>query len=351
MAWDSLSKKHLFVINPRSFLHFRDINRVIAEITRCFGRIQGEPPSGNAMPDLPSFYSAESPYAIHISRFPRDAIIIIRKYIALAGAETPVRVYAVGGDGVVFDCLNGIAGLPNAELAIVPYGTGADSLQAFGGREFVPVLWSMAEQIKAPAVPADIIDCGNIYALNSCAVGIEAKTIIRSYPVLGALWRLQRRSTAFAETILGIAGVMELLDRDSMEQRYRVQMDDEEIEGAMPFIHIANSPGYPVHKSILPEAVPDDGFLDMVAGWKTSLATRLRFLPGYLRGQHGKLSAHSVYRKVRSVSVSSDQPLCIILDGDVFFATSFNVRVLPQAVRIASPGGRSFTSRILDHAG
>jgi diacylglycerol kinase family enzyme len=350
MAQDSFSKKHLFVINPRSFLHFRDINRIIAEITRCFERARGEPPSSNAIPDLPSFYSEESPYAIHISRFPRDAIIIIRKYIALVGAETTVRVYAVGGDGVVFNCLNGIAGLPNTELAIVPYGTGADSLQAFGGREFVPVLWSIAEQMEAPAVPADIIDCGNTYALNSCAVGIEAKTVIRSYPVLKAFPKLQRRSTVFTEMILGIAGIMEMFDRDSMEQRYRVQMDDEEIEGAMPFIHIANSPGYPVYKSVLPEAVPDDGFLDMVAGWQTPLATRLRFLPGYLKGQHGKFSTHSVYRKVRSVSISSDQPLCIILDGDVFFATSFNARVLPQAVRIASPGGRSFKSRILDHA-
>ena len=351
MDQDSQLKKHLFIINPRSFLHFKDINRVIAEISRCFGRAEGEPPASNALPDLPSFYSAESPYAIHLSRFPRDAVIIIRKYIALAGAETPVRVYAVGGDGVVFDCLNGIAGLPRAELAIVPRGTGVDSLRAFGGREFVPVLWSIAEQIKAPAVPADIIDCGNIYALNSCAVGIEAKTVIRSYPVLKAFWRIKRRFALFSRAILGIAGLLEMFDRDSMDQRYRVQIDDEEIEGAMPFIHIANSPGYPVHKSLLPEAVPDDGFLDMVAGWKTSLATRLLFLPGYLRGQHGKFSTYSVYRKVRSVSVSSDRPLCIILDGDVFFATSINVQVLPQAVRIASPGGRSFKNRILDHAG
>jgi diacylglycerol kinase family enzyme len=352
MTRDSLTKKHLFVINPQSFLNFREINRVIAEITRCFERVQGtsRAPSENDIPDLPSFYSAKSPYAIHISRFSRDAIIIIRKYMALAGSETMVRVYAIGGDGVVFDCLNGIAGLPNAELAIVPYGTGSDFLQAFGGKELVPMMWNIAEQVNAPAIPADIIDCGGIYALNSCAVGVEAKIVIRSYPMLRALRKLRRRSTALTETILRIAGVMELFDTESMEQRYRIRMDDEEIEGILPLIHIANSPGYPVYKSIIPEAVPDDGYLDMALGRKTSLVTRLRFMPGYLKGQHRKFAKYGLYRRVRSVSVSSDQPLCIILDGDVFFDTSFTARVLPQAVRIASPGGRPFKNRMLDHA-
>jgi diacylglycerol kinase family enzyme len=270
--------------------------------------------------------------------------------MALTGGKTPVRVYAVGGDGVVFNCLNGVAGLPNAELAIVPYGTGNDFLQAFGGKEFVPLMWNIEEQVRAPAVPTDIIDCGRIYALTSCAVGIEAKILIRAYPMLNALWKLRRRSAALTGTIIRMAEVMEIFDRDSMEQRYRMRMDDEELEGAMPFIHIANSPGYPVSKSVIPEAVPDDGFLDIVAGWKASLAAQLRFIPGYLKGKHRKFSKHGIYLRVRSVSVHSDQPICVILDGNVFFDTSFNVRVLPQAVRIASPGGRPFANRMADHA-
>jgi diacylglycerol kinase family enzyme len=352
MAQETSSKKHLFVINPRSFLNFREINRVMAEIARCFekGRGAPPPPAGNAGPDLPSFYSPESPYAMHISRFSRDAIIIIRRYMALAGAETPVRVYAVGGDGMVFDCLNGIAGLPNTELAILPYGTGGNFLQAFGGKELVPAMRNIAEQIRAPAIPADIIDCGGIYALNSCAVGTEAKIVLRSYPMLRALWKFRRRSAALTEAILRVAAVMEIFDTKSMKQRYRIRMDDEEIEGAMPLIHIANGPGYPVHKNVVPEAVPDDGLLDMVVGRETSLATRLRFMPRYLKGQHGKFSKHGVYRRAQSLSVRSDQPLCIILDGEVFFDTAFNARALPRGVRIASPGGRPFKNGTPHHA-
>jgi diacylglycerol kinase family enzyme len=344
------SKKHLFIINPRSFIGPRDINRVIAEIVRCFdGPQAARRISGDTLPELPDQYPAASPYAIHVSRFPREAIIIIRKYTALT--KMPVRVYAIGGNGVVFSCLNGIVGLPGVELAVVPYGTGSDFVQALGGREFIPQMRSIQGQIEAPAIPADIIDGGNIYALNSCAVGFEAMAFLNSYPILQALWKLRRRSPALTEMILRIAGVAVVFDKEVMEHQYRVRMDDEEIEGPMPLIHIANTPGYPVNKSVIPEAVPDDGLLDMLVYRNSSPLKCLRYMPAYLRGQHGKRPQVITYRRVRSVSVNSDRPFCIGMDGEVFFDTSFNIRVIPQAIRIASVGGRPFKNRGPDYGG
>jgi diacylglycerol kinase family enzyme len=351
MSQMSSSKKHLFVINPRSFLTSRDINRVIAEIARCFGEpleALQVPPEGIS-PGLPTLYSPESPYAVHISRFPRDAIIVIRKYMALAGEETPVRVYAIGGDGVVFCCLNGIAGLPNAELAVVPYGTGSDFVQSFGGKELIPGMRNIAEQIKAPTIPGDIIDCGSMYALNACAVGLEPMSLLKAYPLLKACWKLRRRCIAFTDTILRVAGIAAMFDAEIAGQRYRVRMDDEEIEGPLSIIHIANNPGYPINRSIIPEAVPDDGLLDMLVYRQFSPARILRRMPSYLKGRHAKFPNDYIYRRVRSVSVRSDRPLCITLDGEVFFDTSITVRVLHQAVRIASVGGRPFKNGSLRH--
>jgi diacylglycerol kinase family enzyme len=347
------SKKHLFVINPRSFLTFRDINRVIAEITGCFGGEAGtfQAPSGGIVSGLPNLYSRESPYAVHISRFPRDAIIVIRKYMALVGEATPVRVYAIGGDGVVFCCLNGIAGLPNAELAVVPYGTGSDFVQSFGGKGLIPEMRNIAEQIKAPTIPTDIIDCGNIYALNCCTVGFEPLSFLKAYPMLKASWKLRRRCIALTETILRIAGIVAMFDAETMGQRYRVRMDDEEIEGPLPIIHIANNPGYPINKSVIPEAVPDDGLLDMIVSRKVSPIRTLQRMHSYLKGRYAQFPHDYIYRRVRSVSVSSDRPLCVSLDGEVFFDTSITVRVLPRAVRVASVGGRPFKNESLNHAG
>jgi diacylglycerol kinase family enzyme len=347
------SKKHLFIINPRSFLNARDVNRVVAEISRCFGGFPAEfeAPSGHNSSGLPVFYSAGSPCAIHISRFPRDSIIVIRKYVTLVGEKTPIRVYAVGGDGVVFCCLNGIAGLPNAELAVVPYGTGSDFVQSFGGKEFIPEMRNIEAQIQAPTILADIIDCGSVYALNSCAVGLEAMSLLKAYPMLKTLWKLRRRFITLTETILRFAGLAAIFDAEFMGQRYRVRMDDEEIEGPLSIIHIANTPGYPINKSVVPEAVPDDGFLDLLVYRKTSAARILRHMPSYLKGRHAQFPTDHIYRRVRSVSINSSRPLCIALDGEVFFDTSITVRVLPQAVRVVSVGGRPFQNGSLNHAG
>ncbi|MDR2313727.1 MAG: hypothetical protein LBE02_04265 [Spirochaetaceae bacterium] len=335
------SKKHLFIINPRSFLGFREINRVIAEIVRCFdGPLAARQFFGDVVPVLPNPYSISSPYAIHISRFPRDPIIVIRKYMALM--KTPVRIYAIGGDGLVFSCLNGIAELPNAELAIVPYGTGSDFTQSFGGVELIPRMRNIQKQIDAPVIPTDLIDCGGIYALNACALGFEGMATLKSYAAFKTLWRIRRRFPAVTEGIYRIAGVLELFDADTMGQYYQVQMDDEKLEGPMSLIHIANNPGYPINKRVIPEAVPDDGVLDMVIYRKSSLLKSLRRMPYYLKGQHGKFPENYLYRRVRSVSISSDRPLCISLDGEVFFDTAFNIRVAPRAVRIAAVDGMPF---------
>jgi diacylglycerol kinase family enzyme len=345
----SSGKKHLFVINPRSFLKSGDISRIIAEITSCFQDFQGalKMSSSSGIMDLPEFYSPDSPYAIHVSRFPRDSLIIIRKYIAIVGEETLVRVYAIGGDGTAFCCLNGIVGLPNVELAIIPYGTGCDFVMSFGGKEIIPEMRNINAQIQAPVIPTDIIDCGNIYALNSCAVGFEAMALRWGYPIMKTFWELRRRFPVVSTAILRTSGIVKLFDKEVMDQHYRIEIDNEKIEGVMGLIHIANSPGYPINLSVIPEALPDDGLLDMVLYRKTSLVESMRLMPFYLQGKHGRLPKLYIYRRVQYVSISSDRPLGISLDGEVFFDTSFTVRIIPKAVKIASVGGRSFKQRSL----
>jgi diacylglycerol kinase family enzyme len=348
------AKKHLFVINPRSFLKAKDISRVIAEITRCFQEFQEAPKlSSNEedMLDLPTYYSPESLYAIHISRFPRDSIIIIRKYISLVGEETPVRIYAIGGDGIVFGCLNGIMGLPNTELAIIPYGTGTDFVMSFGGKEVIPEMRNIKAQIQAPTIPVDVIDYGNFYALNSCVVGFEAMALRWCYPILNTFWKIRRRFPVVTSIIMRIAGIVKIFDKKVLRQRYQIQMDDKTIEGSMGVINIANSPGYPINISVIPEAMPDDGLLDIVVYRKSSSRKMktVKLMSYYLKGQHSKFPESYIYRRVRYVSIKSDRPFGITLDGEVFFDTSATIRVVPKAVQIVSVGGRPFKNRSLGY--
>jgi diacylglycerol kinase family enzyme len=68
----------------------------------------------------------------------------------------------------------------------------------------------------------------------------------------------------------------------------------------------------------------------------------LRLLPDYLKGNYKKHLSEIRYRRVKAVSITSDTPLCIALDGEVFFDTSIDINIVPHAVRIAAVGGRTF---------
>jgi diacylglycerol kinase family enzyme len=93
---------------------------------------------------------------------------------------------------------------------------------------------------------------------------------------------------------------------------------------------------------MIPEAVPDDGRLDMLTVTKTSTQKTLRLLPDYMRGNYKKHPSEIMYRQVKTVSITSNIPLCIALDGEVFFDTTIDISIVPRAVRIAAVGGRTF---------
>jgi diacylglycerol kinase family enzyme len=143
--------KHLFVINPVSFPKQSDMEAVIAEINRYFKVSDGE-------------------YHIHISRFPRDGIRFVRKYIEAARDEM-VRVYAVGGDGIVFDCLNGMSDQPNAQLAIVPYGMYSDFLRVFGeGSQVRDAFRDIETMATTGTMAVDVMSLGLRRTLSFCTM-------------------------------------------------------------------------------------------------------------------------------------------------------------------------------------
>jgi diacylglycerol kinase family enzyme len=139
--------KHLFIINPKSFRTRRRLDQLIAGIDGYFKTRD------------------QADYQIYISKYPRDAIGAIRSYMGAVPADITVTVNAVGGDGILLDCLNGIIIYSNTELAVVPYGVTNNFVRAFGeGRE--ALFRDIGLQAISPAIPTDILKCGSNYAID-----------------------------------------------------------------------------------------------------------------------------------------------------------------------------------------
>jgi diacylglycerol kinase family enzyme len=323
------ARKHLFIINPISFRSEAELDAFIARVKRQFEQ------------------EIKAEYEIHVSRFPRYAIRTARRYITRTDPETPVRVYAVGGDGILFDCLNGIVGLPNAELAPVPYGHTNDFIRAFG-EGLNDVFRDIPLLASAPVVPTDVLHCGSNYALNLCTVGLESAAIFYSVDIQQKLktWpRFLRNNSRVYNITYYLGGFMVMFDRKMLTQEYVISIDGEDLSGTYANVNIANGPCYGGDKSAVTSAVPDDGFMDVLMFKGTGpLRGLIRILP-YTKGHYDRFPGDFTLKRGKTISIRSKDPLMIDLDGEAFLDTNITIELVKQAVKIAAPNNLSYSRR------
>ncbi|MDR3316155.1 MAG: hypothetical protein LBS98_06745 [Coriobacteriales bacterium] len=323
----ALSKKegrhHLFIVNPRSFPLPRELDQIRAEITR----------------DLEGLGET---YTIHVSAYPREAIGVIRHYLEGVPSTVIVRIYAVGGDGILFDCLNGMVGVPNAELAAIPHGGSNDFVRAFGeGME--PLFKNIAKQAIAPTIPTDIFTCKDRYALlNFAAIGIESQ-VYHNYTNM-AQWSGEglRVSPLLTSLYYSISSVLVMFNRRVCNQYYEIILDDNEVIKGNGSINLANGPCYAGDKAPNYRAVPDDTLMDFLFLRESGLLADLSLIPSYIKGKAYEDTKHFIYRKVKKVEIKSNRHLLVVIDGETFSDTEVTFEVVPHAIQFVTPDGVDF---------
>jgi diacylglycerol kinase family enzyme len=243
----------------------------------------------------------------------------------------------MGGDGELFDCLNGMAGVQGAELAVVPYGRTNEFIHAFGNIK-PDALKNLDALIPSNTLETDVISCEGKYALNYCAVGLEVassawlsrmtdsvKNLLVVFPFLTRLYRLY----FFLATIM---------NRQRRQQEYTIKIDGEDYSGVYVSINIANGPGSKGNKSVSPDAVPNDGLLEIALLKPAGLTTILTY-GGYRRG---RTPPNCIRLKGKNITIQSARALQMELDGELFFTDSAQIEVLPGYVPVAAFGYMSY---------
>jgi diacylglycerol kinase family enzyme len=336
------SMKHLFILNPRSFLHSHPMDGLVS-------RIHG------------FFKSAGSgDYLVHISRFPRDAVGFIRSYADTLAENTSLRVYAAGGDGILFDCLNGIMGLGavsgrqgcfsgQTELAAMPYGRRNNFLRGFGKKN-MPLFRDISLQYISRAIPLDVISDGANFALSSCLVGTEAMASVHAGKLqsrlenggIAAKWF----SILFYEWLFYAGGIKACFNKKLLQQQYTVTIDGEDCGGAYRSINIANAPFYGSAGTPVRAAMPNDEMLNILFARGRNTLRTLYQIPLYLSGRF-EASGDFYMRRGKKISIGSESPVCYKLDDMVFFDKKLALEALPGAVRFVDVTGRGYTGGAL----
>jgi diacylglycerol kinase family enzyme len=305
--------KHVFLFDPKAFYNQQwKMDNILDNIGQFF-RTQEKPD-----------------FSIQFSRYRRNAILLIHEEAEKAKPGDVVRIYAIGGEEILFDCLNGVAHYPDMQLAAVPYGASNDFLKIFG-EDKTDLFTDIASLVHAKALQTDVIRWGVNYALNSCYIGMNSSMLkkvkdMKTSLNKGSFWVFSKVSAFFNN-------IFSVFDKQSAARKYKITIDDRDFSGPYSLIHVANGSYIAGKMTGAYDATPDDGLFD-VALIKSSHP--LRTLWSLRRYSSGKRPGNCVYVQAKKISIQSKDPMWIQLDNEYVHDTNIDLSLVHNAVQFVA---------------
>ena len=268
------------------------------------------------------FKNSTAPYEIYFTKCQGDAQVVATRE---AQKGDSLRIFACGGEGTVFEILNGIVGYNNVELGVIPCGSANDFLRYFKTRK---EFFDIADQISGQAVPTDIIKAGDKYCLNGCSVGMDAMVgrdmiLFKNWPLVSGPLAY---NLAIVKTFLNKLGV-----------RIKVSVNDEKPENKdCLFAVITNGPCYGGGYTAAPKAVPFDNTLDFTLVDTVSRFKVLKFLGPYKKGEHEKFDFTHL-RRCNSMEFWADTEIPVNLDGEIVNVKHLRFDIVKSGVKFVVP--------------
>lgn len=243
----------------------------------------------------------------------------------LAAAEAADRgfdiVIAAGGDGTLYEVINGLAPketLP--KLGILPLGTTNDFARALG----IPKYWEYA---------CDLI-------VQQYSRGIDVGKANKKYFINiaggGSMTELSYEVPSKLKTMIGqLAYYMKGLEKLPRLRPIELQIKSPVWNGqeeAMLFL-VANSNSVGGFERLAPDASLSDGLLDVLLLRKCNLAEFLRIATAAQRGEHIN-DPHIVYFQTNELQVTTPDYVQLNLDGEFGGTLPVKFSLLPKHLQI-----------------
>ena len=243
------------------------------------------------------------------------------------------RVVLVGGDGSVNRMLPVLLGRAHT-LALVPFGGGNDTARALG---LHPMPWALALQ-HALSAPAATIDTGELATaggrvpfVSSLCAGFDAA--VCGHAAAGPRWLIGMPRYLW-HTLRELATLRTWDARITVDGVLRHS-------GVALFASTCNTPTFGSGMPAVPNAVIDDGRLDLLLAGSFGRAGTLWMLPQLLVGTHLRDPRVATWR-YEALHVSATTPIPLAADGEPLEAVDeFEVRVRPKSLSVVPGPGRA----------
>lgn len=273
------------------------------------------------------------PYWALFSEYPGHAKILSRQ-IAASSSDDKI-IIAVGGDGTMHEVMNGIVNNEKVTLGFIPGGSGNDFSRGFDiPSEPLKALHVICRLMKQDA---QLIDAGKItmedqskhFFINNMGAGFDASIAyeVNQSPMKALLNKLSMGRLVYVYFLL------------KKLFTYKTSTIDLSIDGRKHifdrtwFVTVSNQPFYGGGMKIAPEAVPDDGLLDITVVHKLSRLKLLLVFISVFSGKHIHFKEVNTF-KGKVVSIHSTSSLYVHGDGEHLGFTPLTIHLQPKALAV-----------------
>lgn len=257
--------------------------------------------------------------SILVGRDAGEALALTRRAVA----DGTDAVVALGGDGMVHLALNAVAGTPTP-LGIVAAGTGNDLAAALQlpVKDPAAAAGVVVERLRDDAAwKMDAGRVGDTWFGCVLSAGFDSQVTDRANRMTWPRGRMR----------YNVAMVAEL--RVFRPLPFRIVLDDGELwETEAMLVAVGNARSYGAGMQICPNAVLDDGLLDITVLGPVSKAELIRTFPKVYKGTHIHHPAVTT-RRVRTVTLAAEG-VTAYADGEFLAPLPVAVECVPGAVRI-----------------
>ncbi|CAM3969017.1 diacylglycerol/lipid kinase family protein [Mesobacillus thioparans] len=251
----------------------------------------------------------------------------------LSGRQAVIT--AVGGDGTLHEVVNGAAAYPNLIIGFIPGGSGNDFSRGFSiPKKAAEALRLVMHQSNSRTSEIDIgkiqhKELQETYFMNNMGVGFDAAVAKESNE---SRMKLLLNRVSLGRLVYVYILAKKLLTFRTIPLHLIIDGREFHYDDAW-FVTVSNQPYYGGGMKIAPEALPDDGILDVTVVHRLSRWKLLLVFASVFWGKHTRFKEVEQYTG-KSITIESPEGVLAHADGEAIGHTPMKIHVCPKALRI-----------------
>lgn len=231
-------------------------------------------------------------------------------------------VVAVGGDGTLYEVVNGGVG-KDIKIGVIPAGTGNDLAKTL----LIPrdTIGALDVIIAGKEKKIDLGKINGHYFINVAGAGFDCDVLVETQ-------KLKKYLSGILAYIVGIFKALINYKPRKME----LILDGKKLSEQVFLIAIANGKYYGGGMKVAPDADIQDGYFDICVVKHVSKLTVIKLLKTFVNGEHTKHPRVDTY-KAKTIEIYSEKPFPVNADGEIAGSTPIKMECIPQILTVIVP--------------